>query len=152
MRANLNLLSLKKGFTLIELMIVIAIVAILATVAIPSYQNYTKKAAITELIQASAPYRSEVEICIYNTGSKSQCNGGAKGIQANVSNTNSAKRIKAISVTAGKIKVEGQGTLENIHYELTPEGTAATGVSWTSKCSDAELFPAGFCSDVSANN
>ncbi|MDU5698791.1 MAG: prepilin-type N-terminal cleavage/methylation domain-containing protein, partial [Haemophilus parainfluenzae] len=44
---------LHKGFTLIELMIVIAIIAILATIAIPSYQNYTKKAAISELLQAS---------------------------------------------------------------------------------------------------
>lgn len=152
MPLNLNISSLQKGFTLIELMIVIAIVAILATVAIPSYQNYTKKAAITELIQASAPYRSEVEICIYNTGGKAQCNGGAKGIQANVTNTNSAKRVKAISVSEGKIKVEGQGTLDNINYELIPEGSAATGVSWTSNCSNTELFPAGFCSNVSSSN
>ena len=50
--------SMKKGFTLIELMIVIAIVAILATIAIPSYQNYTKKAAVSELLQASAPLRA----------------------------------------------------------------------------------------------
>ena len=58
----ISLKSVKKGFTLIELMIVIAIVAILATIAVPSYQNYTKKAAISELLQASAPLRAEVEL------------------------------------------------------------------------------------------
>ena len=57
--AFISMKSVKKGFTLIELMIVIAIVAILATIAIPSYQNYTKKAAVSELLQASAPLRAE---------------------------------------------------------------------------------------------
>lgn len=139
-------LKLHKGFTLIELMIVIAIVAILATIAIPSYQNYTKKAAISELLQAAAPYRSEVELCVYNTNGVDKCTGGTNGIQANITNS-TQKYLKSISVQAGVITVTGQGSLDNVSYTLTATGNASNGVSWTVNCgNNADLFPAGFCS------
>ncbi|TCP95739.1 prepilin peptidase dependent protein D [Cricetibacter osteomyelitidis] len=139
--------ALKKGFTLIELMIVIAIVAILATIAIPSYQNYTKKAAISELLQAAAPYRSEVELCIYNTNSKDNCTAGKNGIQADIS-LSKKKYLKSVSVAAGVITVNGQGTLDNESYTLTAEGDAKSGVSWKATCNGTkELYPAGFCSN-----
>lgn len=99
--------STKKGFTLIELMIVIAIVAILATVAVPSYQNYTKKAAISELLQASAPLRAEVELCIYNTGKTDNCSGGQNGIQADVTDATKQKYVKSTKVKSGAITVTG---------------------------------------------
>ena len=73
---------LQRAFTLIELMIVIAIIAILATIAIPAYSNYTKKAALSELLQASSTYKSDVEICIYNTNNVASCSGGSNGVQA----------------------------------------------------------------------
>lgn len=137
---------LKKGFTLIELMIVIAIIAILATIAIPSYTNYTQKAALSEILQASASYKSDVEICIYNTGSTESCDGGSNGVQANKTDS-TAKYLKSVSVSDGAITVTGKGSIDGFSYTMTPSFTN-NNVSWTVTCkgSDKSLFPANFCS------
>ncbi|HHQ4464803.1 MULTISPECIES: pilin [Aeromonas] len=53
----------QSGFTLIELMIVVAIVAILAAVALPAYQQYTLKAKATELVSAMSAAKTQAEVC-----------------------------------------------------------------------------------------
>lgn len=144
-----TLQTLKKGFTLIELMIVIAIIAILATITIPSYQNYTKKAAVSELLQASAPYKADVELCVYSTNETTSCTGGKNGIAADIK---TAKGYVASVITqSGGITVKGNGTLANMEYILQAKGNAAAaGVTWTTTCkgTDASLFPANFCGSV----
>lgn len=143
-----TLSPIQRAFTLIELMIVIAIIAILATIAIPSYSNYTKKAAMSELLRASASYKSDVEICIYNTGVKTNCAAGQHGIQAAKTNVTESKYLKSIGVTSGVISVAGKGNLDGYGYTLTPTATNGN-ISWATSCTgkenDTSLFPSGFC-------
>lgn len=64
----------KSGFTLIELMIVIAIIGILAAIAVPQYSQYTKRAKFSEVKLAARPIKAGVELCYHRHGGADECN------------------------------------------------------------------------------
>ncbi|AWS52378.1 prepilin peptidase-dependent pilin [Providencia rettgeri] len=106
----------QQGFSLIEIMVVIAIISILSAIAIPGYQSYMQKAAITDVLQTVIPYKNSIEICSFNRGSLSHCNGGSDDIPTNIT----GKYINKIDVKSGVITFSTGKSLSDLKVTLTP--------------------------------
>ncbi|SFN17480.1 prepilin peptidase dependent protein D [Izhakiella capsodis] len=138
-------MSDQQGFTLIELMIVIAIVAILSAIGLPAYQNYLQKAALTDMLQSAMPLKTAVEICAVEQGETSNCSDGNAGI----SPATSSRYIASSQVASGVITLSGQDNLKGLTVTLTPDWNAQQGIMrWQRVCNTSASSLKSACESV----
>ncbi len=133
--------TIQKGFTLIELMIVVAIIGILAAVALPAYQDYTVRAKVSELILAASSARTAIAEKLQADPSATASMG--VGVTINV-----VGKIATADVSdAGLVVVSGStastSTGQAVTITVTPTANTSTGtITWSCSGTPSKYMPA----------
>ena len=117
---------IQQGFTLIELMIVVAIIGILAAVAVPAYQNYTFKARFAEVTSVAAAYQTAVAVCAQELGTLTGCDLGSNGIPA----TQATTHVASVGVAGGTITVTPTATTNALSTLILIPTVGAGALTW----------------------
>lgn len=135
----------QRGFTLIEVMVVVAIVAVLSAIAVPGYQNYIRKAALIDVLRTVIAFKTGVELCSFDNPSFAGCNSGSGTIPADTP----GRYIKSVKAENGVVTVQGNSSLAALTVSTTSVRNPLNGITvWTTDCNSEEDALKKICLDV----
>jgi type IV pilus assembly protein PilA len=134
--------AIQKGFTLIELMIVVAIIGILAAIALPAYQDYTIRARVSELILAASAFRTAVTEKYQSDQNSASAGAGLTVATVGKIKTGSVSVTGVIVMTGAKDTANAQANIGTaVTITLTPSYNTQTAV-WSCVGTPSKYMPA----------